>query len=278
MTSPPETPLSGWSIVALLVAGTVYLLLRATGNHHGWGARLGVVAGSFFALPVPSVAVMATQDLTCRDGGVLERPSGALVVVGMTGLALAWLLAMFWVAGDREPGSGRRLAVIPPALLVPVALVELMGPLVPLEHYCDGVGGVLHVQAALALLVPVAAIGLALIKRGPSEASSRVSRPLVLGSAIVVLVAQVAVLSDRLPPAPLACVARQSVAAVPGPGGGRLRRRWVGGSRWGGPCRRGPGPAQRRAGHLHAGGWHIPARNVLSGKRGGRRSRRQWSP
>lgn len=214
VTSPPEPPFSGWFIVALLVAGTVYLLVRAAGNQHGWAARVGVVAGSFVALQVPIGAVILTQDLTCRDGGVLERPSGALMVVGLTGLALVWLLTMFWVAGDRAPGSGRRLAVIPPAVLVPVCFVELMGPLLPLEHYCDGARGVLHLQAALALLVPVVSIGLALVRSGPPEAPARVSKPSVLGSAVVVLLAQVAVLTDRLPPAPLACVTRQSLPPV----------------------------------------------------------------
>ena len=214
VTSPPELPFSGWFIVALLVAGTVYLFVRAAGNQLGWGARVGVVAGSFFALQVPSGAVILTQDLTCRDGGVLERPGGALIVVGMTGLALVWLLTMFWVAGDRAPGSGRRLAVIPPALLVPVTLVELMGSLLPLEHYCAGVRGVLHLQAALALLVPVVAIGLALVRGGPAEAPARVTKVLVLGSAVVVLAAQVGVLTYRFPPAAVACVTRQSPAPV----------------------------------------------------------------
>ena len=201
-------------MVALFVGGMVYLLVRATLNERGWGARVGVLAGSFFALQFPSLAVIVTQDLTCRDGGVLERPSGALIVVGVTGLALVWLLSMFWVAGDREPGSGRRLAVIPPALLFPVAIVELMGPLLPLEHYCGGVRGLLHLQAALALLVPVAAIGLALVRGGTPEDAARVSKPLVLGSAIVVVLAQVGVLTDRFPPAPLACVTRQPMPPV----------------------------------------------------------------
>ena len=135
-------------------------------------------------------------------------------MVGVTGLALVWLLTMFWVAGDRAPGSGGRLAVIPPALLAPVAIVELMGPLLPLEHYCGGVRGVIHLQAALALLVPVAAIGLAIVRGGPSEAPARVSKPLVLGSVIVVLLAQVGMLIDRFPPAPVACVNRQVLPAV----------------------------------------------------------------
>ena len=206
--------MSGWFIVALLVSGMVYVLVRAARNERGWVARFGVLAGSFFALQLPSLAVIITQDLTCRDGGVLERPSGALVVVGVTGLALVWLLSMFWVAGDRAPGSGRRLAVIPPALLAPVAIVELMGTLLPLEHYCGGVRGVLHLQAALALLVPVAAIGLGIVKGGPPEAPARLSRPLVLGAAVVVLSAQVGVLADRFPPPPVACVTRQALPPV----------------------------------------------------------------
>ena len=214
MTRPPELPFSGWFTVALLVGGTVYLLVRTARHRHGWGARIGVVAGAFFALLAPAGAVIVTQDLTCRDGGVLERPSGALIVVAVTGLALVWLLAMFWVAGDRAGDSGRRLAVIPPALLVPVAIVELMGPLLPLEHYCDGVRGVIHLQGALALLVPVAAIGLALVRSGPPVAADRVSKPLVLVSAVGVLLAQVAVLTDRLPPAPVACVTRRPLPPV----------------------------------------------------------------
>lgn len=217
VTRPPELPFSGWFTVALLVGGMVYLLLRTARHGHGWAARIGVVAGAFFALLAPAAAVLVTQDLTCRDGGVLERPSGALIVVAVTGLALVWLLAMFWVAGDRAGDFGRRLAVVPPALLVPVAIVELMGPLLPLEHYCDGLRGVIHLQGALALLVPVAAIGLALVRSGPPVAADRVTKPLVLVSAVGVLLAQVAVLTDRLPPAPVACVTRQPLPRV-GPG------------------------------------------------------------
>ena len=165
---------------------------------------------------LPNAAVGLTQDLTCRDGGVLDRPKGAVIVVAVTALSLVWLLTMFWVAGNRMPGSGRRLAVIPLALLVPVALAELLGPPLPLEDYCDGVRGVLLVQSALGLLVPVAAMVLASIGgRAPAE-RPRVSPAMVLAGAAVVLTAQAAVLVDRLRPAPLACVTRVTLPRIDG--------------------------------------------------------------
>ena len=216
MTRPPEAPLSGWFLLALLVGGVLYLVVRAALNERGWGTGIGVGIGSFFALLLPNAAVGLTQDLTCRDGGVLARPNGAVIVVAVTALSLVWLLAMFWVAGNRLPGSGRRLAVIPLALLVPVALVELMGPPLPLEDYCDGVRGVLLLQSALGLLVPIAAIVLASISGGVPAERSRVSPAMVLAGAAVVLTAQAAVLVDRLRPAPLACVTRLTLPPIDG--------------------------------------------------------------
>jgi hypothetical protein len=212
VTDPPEWPISLWFLLALLAGGTVYLFVRAVRNERGWGLRAGVVAGSFVALLVPTATAGATQDLTCRDGGVLARPNGALIVACLTSLAVIWLLTMFWVAGDREPGSGRRLSVIPPALIVPVALVELMGVRLPLEDYCDGLRGVLHLQAALALLLPVAALVLASVRTGaPDRGGPRVPAPAVAGALVVVLLAQVVAVSDRFTPDPLACVTRRSL-------------------------------------------------------------------
>jgi hypothetical protein len=212
VTDPPEWPISLWFLLALLAGGTVYLFVRAVRNERGWGLRAGVVAGSFVALLVPTTTAGATQDLTCRDGGVLARPNGALIVACLTSLAVIWLLTMFWVAGDREPGSGRRLSVIPPALIVPVALVELMGVRLPLEDYCDGLRGVLHLQAALALLLPVAALVLASVRTGaPDRGGPRVPAPAVAGALVVVLLAQVVAVSDRFTPDPLACVTRRSL-------------------------------------------------------------------
>lgn len=216
MTSPPEAPLSGWFLLALLVGGVLYLVVRAARNDRGWGAGLGVGIGSFFALLLPNAAVGLTQDLTCRDGGVLDRPNGAVIVMAVTALSLVWLLTMFWVAGNRMPGSGRRLAVIPVALLVPVALVELMGPPLPLEDYCDGVRGVLLLQSALGLLVPVAAIVLASISGGVPSEFSRLSPAVVFAGAAVVLTAQAVVLVDRLRPDPLACVTRATLPPIDG--------------------------------------------------------------
>lgn len=210
VTDPPEWPISLWFLLALLAGGTLYLFVRATRFEWGWGLRAGVVAGSFVAVLAPAAAAGTAQDLTCRDGGVLARPNGALVVLCATTVAVIWLLAMFWMAGDRAPGSGRRLAVIPPALVVPVGLVELMGIRLPLEDYCDGLRGVLHLQAALALLVPVAALVLASVRTGaPAERGVRVPAPAVAGALIMVLVAQTAAVADRFTADPLVCVTRR---------------------------------------------------------------------
>ena len=203
-------------MLALLAGGVLYVVARAALNERGWGAGIGVGIGSFFALLLPNAAVGLTQDLTCRDGGVLDRPNGAVIVVAVTALSLVLLLTMFWVAGNRMPGSGRGLAVIPLALLVPVALVELMGPPLPLEDYCDGVRGVLFLQSALGLLVPVAAMALASISGGVSAKSSCVSPVVVLAGVAVLLTAQAAVLVDRLRPDPLACATRSTLPRIDG--------------------------------------------------------------
>lgn len=211
MTVPPDAPFSGLLFVAVLFGTVVFLFVRAGRHEHRLLLRAGVVVGAFFGVVVQILAVALVSDLTCRDGGFLLRANGGVIVVSVTATSVLGLLALFWLAGDRAPGMAGRLAVIPPALLVPVAIVEVMATSLPLEDYCDGVRGVLHLRAALTLLVPLATIGLALVRYGASGTASRLPRSLVLGALVAVLAAQVPALADRVPPEPLACVTRRSL-------------------------------------------------------------------
>ena len=206
VTTQPDAPLSGWFLLTLLVVGVAYLVVRSVRHHWGWRVRLGAVVGGFFVLLSPSLAVGVTQDLTCRDSGVLSRPDGSVLVVCVTAAALLGLLGLVWVTGDRLRGAAWRLAVIPAVLIVPVAMVEVMAAALPLEDYCDGLRGVLHLQAGLALLVPVAAMALAAVPSAPSG-RSRVPGAVVMGSVVALLPVQAATLADRVP-ASLVCVTR----------------------------------------------------------------------
>ena len=209
MTEPPDSPFPGWLFLAVLLGTAAFLYVRAAGHERRLRLRAGVVVGALFAGFVQTLAVALVQDLTCRDGGFLPRANGGVIVVGFTAAATLALLALFWLAGDRAPGTAWRLAVIPPAVLVPVAMVEVMATSVPLEGYCDGVRGVLDLRVALTLLVPVATIGLALVRHGASGTASRLPKSFVLGTLAAVLAVQAPVLADRVPPAPLVCVTRR---------------------------------------------------------------------
>ena len=212
MTVQPDPPASGWFLLVLLAAGAALLFVRALRHRRGWGVRVGAVVGAFFVLLLPSLAVGLTQDLTCRDSGVMPRPDGGLIVVCVTAVALLGLLGLFWTTGDRAESTAWRLAVIPPVLLVPVAIVEVMAASLPLEDYCDGLRNLLHLQAGLAVLVPVAALALAVVPVAPAR-PSRVPRFAVLGSVIGLLPFQAAAIAERLPAEPLLCVDRQTLPA-----------------------------------------------------------------
>lgn len=214
MTAPPDAPLPGWLLLVLLVAAPVYVYVRSTRHGRRLAVRLGLAVGAFFVVLLPAIAVAATQDLTCRDGGVLQRPDGGSIVVGVTAAALVALVALFWGAGGRPAGMAVRLAVVVPALLAPVAIVEVMAAAVPLDDYCDGLRNVLLLQSALALLVPVAAVGLGLAWGLPPAIPGRVPCSLVAGCVAVLLPVQAVALADRLPPDPLACVTPQRLAAA----------------------------------------------------------------
>lgn len=210
---PPDSPLPGWLFLALLTAVPLFFVVWSARHGRGWGTRLGTAVGAFVAFALPSLAVGVTQDLTCRDGGVLHRPDGGSIVVGFTAVALVGIVALFWLAGDRAAGSAWRLAVVPLVLLVPVVVVEVMVAVVPLEDFCDGVHGLLVLQMALALGVPVATLGLALAAHGSPPAPSRVPPSAVLASVLVLLAAQVAIVARRLPPDPIVCTTARPLSA-----------------------------------------------------------------
>ena len=105
MTVQPEPPLSGWFLLVLLLAGAGYVFVRAFRHRQAWGLRIGAVVGAFFVLLLPSLAVGLTQDLTCRDSGVMPRPDGGLIVVCVTAVALLGLLGLLWATGDHAQGT-----------------------------------------------------------------------------------------------------------------------------------------------------------------------------
>ena len=219
MTVPPPPPLSGWLFLATLVATAVYLYVRAARHRHRLITRLGIAIGAFFGFALPTLAVTLAQDLTCRDGGVLPRPDGGLIVVGLTATTLLLAFWLSWLAGDRPTGTGWRLVVVALVLLIPVAIVEVMAATVPLEDYCEGLRGLLVTQAVLALAVPLAALAIGGWK-GPLPPASppppwfRVPMTAVVASVVVLAPVQTIILVDRLRPDPLVCTNSRPLAAT----------------------------------------------------------------
>lgn len=208
VTVPPPAPLPGWLLLAVPLAAALYLTIRAAGHRRRWWVCALILPGAFFLFELPPLAVVLEQDLACRDGGVLLRSDARWIVLGVTALALLGALGLLRTAAGEPADPGWRMPVIVLALMMPAVIVEVMVSAVRLEEYCNGDRGLLHIQAVLGFLLPLAALGLgASSGRGrPAEGVRYVAAPLVL-----LLPVQVVTVAERLRDDPLACATSRSV-------------------------------------------------------------------
>lgn len=117
MTAPRPQQLCGWLLLAVCLGASVWLCRRAARHDRRLGVRVGIVAGAVVASALPALAVIVTQDLTCRDGGVGRRPGGGFIVVGVAAVALAGALWLLCLAGAMSTGTASGFAALALVLL-----------------------------------------------------------------------------------------------------------------------------------------------------------------
>ena len=223
VTAPPPPPWTGWPSLVSCAAMALYLYVRAARYGRRLGKRIGIAIGALVLLALPTLMVIASQDLTCRDDGVWVRSHASWGVLGVSSVAVLgalWLLGA--ASGAPAAAMARRAPVILMVLLLPAVIVEVMISSVPLDEYCEGSRGLLHLQAGLALLLPVLAVGLGVVSPGggwtqhePERLIRLVGGKVIMAVLVVLMLpVQLATLRDRMTEDPLACVSPRPLGAA----------------------------------------------------------------